>query len=334
MPKVSVIMPVYNAQKYLKDAIDSILNQTFTDLEFIIINDGSSDKSTEIIESYSDPRIRYFTNKENMGIVATLNRGLELATGKYIARMDSDDISHPDRIQKQYDYMEKHPRLAVLGTNIEFIGARDGSSTAVVNPKWVKASMFFSSALAHPSVMLRGDILKRENYHYDATYEKVEDYELWTRISEKYQLNNLQETLFQYRIHAKQITQNYTDTEENSFRMLKKRELEKLNIEYSNDEFDSFVKYCFHFDELTYEDIYRLNKFCKRAYDANKKIKLYSQVALGKVMSDCITYACNVIELTVEQKRNIYRESLFVRKYFRCFSLLARKVSVLINHVC
>ena len=115
---VSVIMPVYNGALYLREAIDSILSQTHTNLELIIINDGSNDNSEEIILSYEDNRIRYIINEKNSGICVTLNKGLDIAKGKYIARMDCDDISCPERLQMQIEYMEQNPSIGVLGSDI------------------------------------------------------------------------------------------------------------------------------------------------------------------------------------------------------------------------
>ena len=117
-PKISVVMPAYNAENYIREAIDSILAQTFRDFEFLIIDDGSTDHTVEIIRSYSDSRIRLYQNERNMGVAATLNRGLDLARGEYIARMDADDISLPERFAKQAAYMDAHPDVAVCGSNI------------------------------------------------------------------------------------------------------------------------------------------------------------------------------------------------------------------------
>jgi len=115
-PAVSVVMPVYNGEKYLRESIDSILNQTYTDYEFIIVNDGSNDKTEEIILSYNDNRIRYIKNEKNLQIVKSLNRGIELAKGRYIARMDADDISLPRRFEKQITFMENNLEIGVCGT--------------------------------------------------------------------------------------------------------------------------------------------------------------------------------------------------------------------------
>src|SRR5437867_1168505 len=122
-PVLTVLMPVYNASKHLREAIESILGQTFTDFEFLIIDDGSTDNSIEIIRSYNDPRIRFLVNEHNLGISATLNKGIELSSTELIARMDADDLSYPDRLQQQYDYFQQYPETVMLSTSVRIIGA-------------------------------------------------------------------------------------------------------------------------------------------------------------------------------------------------------------------
>jgi glycosyltransferase involved in cell wall biosynthesis len=124
-PYVTVLMPVYNTEMYLKEAIDSILNQTFRDFEFIVINDGSTDSTSDIIESYSDPRIIYLQNEKNLGVATSLNKGLSIAKGTYIARMDGDDVSRCDRLEKQVAFMDANPEIGVCGTWLETIGDRN-----------------------------------------------------------------------------------------------------------------------------------------------------------------------------------------------------------------
>jgi len=120
-PKVTVLMPVYNGERYLNEAVDSILGQTFTDFEFLIIDDASTDKTPEILRSYDDPRIRVVTNEENLGLSKSLNKGLALARGEFIARMDADDVSYPYRLQVQHEFMTQHPGAGVIGSWAEYI---------------------------------------------------------------------------------------------------------------------------------------------------------------------------------------------------------------------
>ena len=209
MPKISVLMPVYNSEIYLREAIDSILNQTFRDFEFIIIDDGSTDSSPDIIRSYSDPRIRFYLNERNMGVAATLNRGLDLATGEYIARMDSDDISLPERFEKQIRYLDRHPSVGICGCSILiFEDGKVGKLCVYAHSNGqICADMIFNSAFAHPSVMLRKSVLDVNDLRYDCNYEKAEDYELWVRILQHSRGVNISEPLLRYRHHSFQVTQ-------------------------------------------------------------------------------------------------------------------------------
>ena len=131
--KLTVLMPVYNAEKYLKPALESILNQTYKDFEFLIIDDGSTDKSLEIIKSYNDSRIRLIGHEQNQKLIATLNEGIKLAQGEYIARMDADDISAPERLQKQMEFLEKHPATVVLGCDFQIIDGHPRHIARTIN---------------------------------------------------------------------------------------------------------------------------------------------------------------------------------------------------------
>ena len=175
-PRISVILPAYNAEKTIIESIDSVLNQTFADFEFIIINDGSTDNTANIIKEYAkeDKRIKFIDNKKNQGIVPVLNQGIDLCRGEYIARMDSDDISLPTRFGKQIEYMEKHAECGVLGTNFQCFG---NSSDVVQKPKRIKIlNIIKGQFVGHPTVMLRKSIIDKYNFRYDVNYKHAEDF--------------------------------------------------------------------------------------------------------------------------------------------------------------
>ena len=185
MIKISVVMPAYNAEKYIGQAIESILNQTYSNFEFIIINDGSNDKTKEVILSYKDDRIIYLENERNSGIVVTLNKGLEKANGEYIARMDADDIAEPNRFEKQIKYLDKNIEIDVLGSGICTFGENIKSKKRLftTNADQLKAELIFSSCIAHPTVMIRKNILEKYNLKYDLNFAGAEDYCLWWEIA-------------------------------------------------------------------------------------------------------------------------------------------------------
>lgn len=209
-PEISVVLPVYNGGKFLNEAIESIISQTYDNFEFIIINDGSTDQSLNIINDYAaiDSRIRVIS-RENKGLVYSLNEGIDLAKGKYIARMDADDISLPERFELQYNFMEKHSDITILGTFIDAFG--DDEETCIHIEKWfnekindknehIKASR--GCPVPHPTVMMKTDFAKSEGY--SDLYPTMEDYELWIRaISKGYKISNLDIRLLKYRVHSK-----------------------------------------------------------------------------------------------------------------------------------
>lgn len=199
-PAISVVMPVYNGEKYLREAIDSILNQTFSNFEFIILNDGSTDKTEEIILSYTDPRIVYVKNEENLQIVKTLNKGIALAKGKYIARMDADDISMPERFAKQFAFMEANPDVGVCGTWLKTFGEISDVLQMPVSHDEILVTLLFNSCIMHPTVFMRKTVLCAQTVIYDENYNKAEDYELWTRLIFKTKFANIPQALLNYRI--------------------------------------------------------------------------------------------------------------------------------------
>ncbi len=245
MPKISVIMPAYNAEKYIAEAIDSILNQTFGDFEFIILNDCSTDRTEEIIRSYTDPRIVSLKNEQNMGVAATLNKGLSVAKGEYIARMDADDISLPERFAKQVAFLDKNPAVAVLGTNVERFDESGslGTSQLATDPKQMHIDMFFFCGIAHPSVMMRASAVRKLD-GYDLAFEGLEDYELWCRVARQHQITTLPEVLLRYRIHSAQVTKRPSEAYFARLRRLKEKQLQWLNLPIQGAKAECYIAFC------------------------------------------------------------------------------------------
>lgn len=210
-PLVSVLLPVYNAEKFLRESIQSILDQTYINLELLIFDDGSTDKTRQIASQFSqsDSRIRLFTEDNNQGIVSALNRGLESSKGKYIARMDADDICLPPRIEKQVEYLELNPEIGLLGCRIQYIDEYgkltllpDFSFHGDVEIRW---NLNFLNPFYHPTVMFRKSIIEKNELRYDPHAIHVEDYELWGRYLMFSKGENLPEILLHYRIHSDSV---------------------------------------------------------------------------------------------------------------------------------
>jgi glycosyltransferase involved in cell wall biosynthesis len=207
-PLVTVLMPVYNGERFVLDAVASILAQTFKDFELLVIDDGSTDKTRNLLETISDPRLHILANPTNLGLIATLNRGLELAHGRYVARMDADDVAHPQRLERQITFLEAHPEVAVLGTAVDLINA-DGKRFSGLHypcdPEKIRQLLPEECSLIHPTVVFRRDIVLAEG-GYNSAARHAEDYDLWLRLSERHQLANLPDPLLGYRIHPAQVS--------------------------------------------------------------------------------------------------------------------------------
>ena len=206
-PKVTVLMSVYNGEKYLREAMESILNQTFTDFEFLIINDGSTDRTAEILQSYDDPRIKIINNEENMGLTKSLNKGLLIARGDYIARQDADDISMLERLGKEIDFLETHQDYAVVGTFAKILNKNSDvihRGDMPIENAQIREFLKRDNCIAHGSAMIRKKCL-RDVGHYDESMARSQDYDLWLRLSKKYRLANIPEYLYMWRKHDEQI---------------------------------------------------------------------------------------------------------------------------------
>jgi glycosyltransferase involved in cell wall biosynthesis len=206
MPRVSVLMPVYNAAPYLKEAIDSIVGQTYNDFELLVIDDGSTDNSAELIASCPDHRIRLLRQPVNKGIVAALNMGINLAEGEYLIRMDADDISLPERFAIQVGFMDANPMIGVCGSCMEVFSEKE---RAVWSPPFkheeIFSNLLFESVLYHPTVIMRTALLKDNDLSYDDGYRHAEDYNFWTRCAKVSKLANIDEVLVRYRHHSESV---------------------------------------------------------------------------------------------------------------------------------
>lgn len=200
MPKVSVIMPVHNEpEMYLRAAINSILNQTYKDFEFIIINDASENNAEDVILSYKDSRIRYYKNKKNLKIIKTLNKGLKLAKGEYIARMDADDIAFKNRFEKQVEVLEKDKSIGLVNAYNYIFPEKRRITPPVEHDDIVFILKYCVNCVIHPAVMFRKSVIVRNNLKYSEKFLHVEDYKLWIDMCEHTKLITIQEPLLLHR---------------------------------------------------------------------------------------------------------------------------------------
>lgn len=215
IPEISVIMAVYNDEKYLKKAIDSILNQTFGNFEFIIINDASTDNTEKILLEYEDHRIKILKNELNLGLTKSLNKGLEISRGKYIARMDADDISYLNRFEQQYNILESEPEIGIVCSWTEIIDENDnvidtwkGDNT----PELIYYILNFRNCLTHSSVLLRKELILHYG-PYNENIKKAQDYELWNRFSKITKIYKIDKYLIKWRKTGNSITSLYSSAQ-------------------------------------------------------------------------------------------------------------------------
>ena len=263
-PLVSVVMPAYNSEKYISEAIESILSQTFKDFEFIIIDDGSSDRTWEIIQEYAkkDERIRCVKNEKNLNVSQTRNKGIDLSRGKYIVWADSDDISLPHRIEKQLNFMETNPDVGLCGSFMEFFGDFEKESVRKYSDKdeILRKLIFRQNPVAQPACIMRIDILKKSGGYPDLSLS--EDLYIFFKMGEISKFSNIQEVLVKYRVHSGSLTNS----------RLKNMELITIKIRKS---FSNSEQYSFNVVDVIYNFIQLVSIYL---LPPKLKIKLFSLI--------------------------------------------------------
>ena len=294
--RVTVLMPVYNCERYLREAINSILQQTFTDFDLLIIDDGSTDESVAVIQEFCDSRIQLVHNGANLGVIASLNKGLGLARGEYVARMDGDDVCLPGRLAHQVAFMEAHREIGMCGTWVEIIGEPSGQIWRYpCDPDTVKCSHIFGPVLAHPSVMMRRTFLNETRLLYDPLFKHSEDFDMWVRASEYTSLANIGKVLLRYRLHPQQVGRLHSEEQVATAGKIRLAQLYKLGIIPSTEEFrihQSISLWRFESDMLFVEKVEKW--FCK-LLNANMYTKIYPELTFSEVLCERWFEVCDAM---------------------------------------
>lgn len=267
-PKISVLMPVYNCELYIRDSIESILNQTFGNFELLIIDDASTDKTVNIIKRYNDSRIKLIEKPENTGYTNSLNFGLSIAKGEYIARMDGDDISFPERFAKQVAFLDINQEVVLCGTAIKVIG----TDKVICYPEFhefIKIELLKYNCIIHPSVMIRRSVLDYYFIKYDISKEPAEDYNLWTELLLYGKFYNFQEVLLYYRVHESQVTQKRNNDQIESSINAQIQLLDNLNIAFDKLLMSSLLRKFLEGKKYFYKEILFFNDVKKKLLLAN-----------------------------------------------------------------
>lgn len=288
MTKISVLMPVFNMAPYIEESICSILTQTYTDFELLIMDDGSTDGTLDIIRKFDDRRIKLITHSSNIGLIETLNQGIDLCTGEYIARMDGDDIALPHRFERQVNYMDIHQDCGVCGSQVYLLGL-DAITTKPLHHEEIRCWQLFQCTIVHPTVMIRKSVLEDHGIKY-LNYVHAEDYEIWNRLSAVTQVVNLPEVLLMYRQHSNQISNNFQQTQVIQSERIRRDQLRLLDIEPTAEEYQTHLDFC-NFRIRVHEPAhyYTCLTWAHKILEGNLRRQKYDHETLNSVLSQCFS---------------------------------------------
>jgi len=329
-PKVSIIMSVYNGDKYLDRCVKSILNQSYPYFEYIIVDDGSNDNTRNILESINDSRVNII-HQENIGLTASLNKAMLLSKGEYIARQDADDISLPDRLEKQVEFLENHKDYVLIGSDSYLINEANEQIGIYKLPKTdteIRWTMLFRNPFCHSTVMIRADILRSKNITYNEYLKTAQDYDLWSRIIKFGKTENMENALGEYRVHPDQLCQLYNTEQQNNALKTSKTNLANLGFNLSEEDVNILRKWAYEFPIIIEEgDIYA----CNLLFRIIKTFKLQPYVDSNKyqdIRDNYISKICNAINM--KNAYNILFSSLFINiireNGFLCVQILFKRI--------
>ncbi|HJV34457.1 glycosyltransferase family 2 protein [Geomonas sp.] len=285
-PKVSVLMPVYNGEKYLSQAIDSVLSQTMQDFELLVIDDGSRDRSIEIISGYHDPRLRLLVNGENLGLVKTRNKAISESVGEFVAFLDCDDIALPERLQKQRSFLEEHPDFGMVGSWIEIMDG-EGVCREVMRypaaPEEIPALLIFGNYFSQSAVMIRKSSLPAVSYRSE--YPVAEDYDLWVRMATLAKVWNLPQVLTRYRVHTPSATFSKAELMESCIRKVLIEQLNLLGVTPTQQEIELHRQLGMLRFRVSADIFHEAERWLMKLIDNNHTARRFEERALQKVVA-------------------------------------------------
>lgn len=292
--KVTVLMSVYNGELFLREAIDSILAQTYPNFEFVIYDDCSTDNTLKIIQSYDDPRIIYRRNTTNKGLTANLADGVSRSKSKYIARMDADDIAYPDRFEKQVEWMEQHPEISIMGTPVNYFYNIPGDGGVAFQPQddaTIKATLFISFTLMHPSIIIRRKDLVSRNINYNPQYRYSQDHALYFDcILVGLQFANMPEPLLYMRAHKGSISRHLHGPQQECSMKIRRNFMRVTGIDAGCDEneIEVYNTFASGFFPDSVEKVYMYERFVRKVCDNPLTLKFFDKNVLLKKMSEAL----------------------------------------------
>jgi glycosyltransferase involved in cell wall biosynthesis len=283
---ISVIIPTYNRENFIKETIDSVLNQTYKNIEILIVDDGSTDNTREIIESINDPRIIYIY-QDNTGASASRNTGIKNAKGEYVAFLDSDDSWLPDKLEKQIKFIQNNPQIDICGGWILQFDEKSNKIWKLYSePSDIKAYNLFNNPLFQTTVLLKKEVLYEYNVFYNPEYKSSNDYDFFSRLLEFAEPYNIPEILAKYRTHYNQLSTKTRSEQNNYSKQIKLNLLKKMNLEPTEEELDLHQSITLLTFNANCDTFKKFNIWFEKLIIANKKTKIYSEFSFNKIICD------------------------------------------------
>lgn len=280
---VSIITSVYNCEDYIESMIKSIINQTYSEWEMIIIEDDSIDQTLKVLHKFQDMRIKVIHNTENCGLTVNLNRAIEMAKGEYILRIDGDDIAYPDRVEKQVNYMEQHQDIALAGCWMRTFGASKTICQSSVDDARLRIKLLFNACMYHPTFIVRKTVIDQHHIRYNERLRYAQDYDFEYSVSKVAKLGNLPEILMHYRVHENQITQSKYKQQLECANMTRKKILNDLQVDISDTDLEIWSSFCL--DEIKEPKEYKkAEEIIEKILKANERLTLYDSTLLKETM--------------------------------------------------
>lgn len=294
-PRLTVLLPVYNAAPYLGEAVRSVLGQSFADFELLAIDDGSTDESLDILRSFGDSRMRVERNDANLGLIATLNKGIDLARGEFVARMDGDDVAMPRRLEAQVALMDGDAGLGACGMFIETFGhGHPAVQRYPVRNEQVQCHLLGYTPMAHPTVMFRKPMFDHHGLRYDRNFPHAEDYDLLERASHCFRLANIPEVGLRYRLHATQVSRVHSGILQESVARIRSRRMKLfLQDEYSESVPDILEMFFNTGRHVTLEDVSEIREWIDRIMDRNRNARMFNDAELSEFLAARWINMCN-----------------------------------------
>lgn len=315
---ISIITSVYNCENYINDMLDSILEQTWQDWELILIDDASTDNTWSLISDYKDKRIKPFRNKENKGLTCNLNKAISLAKGKYLVRIDGDDIVYPHRLDTQVNYMEKHPDVILSGGWMRAFGNSDNICRSILDENVLKVNLLFNSVIYHPTFIMRKEVLVKNKVAYDEGLACAQDYDFIVQMSRLGKITNIPEVLVKYRKHDNQISQNKRKQQLECANITRKRLLKELNISLDEHAWDYWLQFCLlSYHTMEEQEYYELKKIINYIIAQNKVKKIYSEETLSNILVMRLNDYWEKCD-----KKKCYDKSVSTVNYMRLFQVI------------